>query len=248
MLKKLENPEDKKMLKLLSEARANPKLVKSQKHNYMAFPLHLAPYTVSGVGNTCPKATLGCSKACLNMAGQGGMIKKGETTNKVQQARIRKTKMFFENRDEFLLQLVKDIKFAITHATKKNFTPVFRLNATSDIQWVKYKIPGTDKNIFETFPDIQFYDYSKIINKANLEIPNYHITFSRAENNEQDVIQAKGLGMSIAVVFKKLPETYMELPVFDADDSDARFLDPKDHIIGLKAKGPAKKDTSGFVI
>lgn len=236
------------MLKLLSEARVNQKLVKSQKHNILAFPLHLAPYNLSGVGNVCPKASPGCAKACLNMAGHGGIIKKGEITNKVQQARIRKTKMFFEQRDEFLLQLVRDIKFAINYATKKGFTPAFRLNTTSDIQWVKYKIPGTDKNIFETFPDIQFYDYSKVINKKNLEVSNYHITFSRAENNDADVKEAISLGMSVAVVFKKLPDYYMGLPVYDADQSDARFLDPAGHIIGLKAKGPAKKDASGFVI
>lgn len=236
------------MLKLLSKSTANPKLFKSEKMNVMAFPLHLAPYTVSGVTNTCPKASPGCSAACLNKAGHGGMIKKGLTTNNVQDARIRKTKFFVSDINGFMLQLVKDIEFAIKYATKRDFTPAFRLNTTSDIQWIKFKVPGTCLNIFEYFSDVQFYDYSKLLNKKNLTIPNYHLTFSRAENNDADVAKAIEMGMNVAVVFNKLPETYMGLPVFDADKSDARFLDPKNVIVGLKAKGPAKKDTSGFVV
>jgi len=44
-----------------------------------------------------------------------------------------------------------------------------------------------------------------------------------------------------------MPETYNGLPVFNGDESDLRFLDPQGVIVGLYAKGKAKKDTSGFV-
>jgi hypothetical protein len=44
-----------------------------------------------------------------------------------------------------------------------------------------------------------------------------------------------------------MPETYMGRTVFNGEDSDLRFLDPKNVVVGLYAKGKAKKDTSGFV-
>jgi hypothetical protein len=53
--------------------------------------------------------------------------------------------------------------------------------------------------------------------------------------------------MNVTVVFDKIPTEYMGKPVFDADDTDLRFLDPKGAVLGLKAKGRARKDTTGFV-
>ncbi len=235
------------MLKLLSSATANMKTMKGTKKGYMTYPLHLSPSNVSGVLNTCPKATQGCIAACLNTAGRGGMFKAGESTNSVQEARIRKTKMFVSDRQAFLLQLKSDIEFAIRQATKKHMIPVFRLNCTSDLSWEKYIIED-GKNIFDLFPDVQFYDYTKVLNRKVKGIKNYHLTFSRAESNDDDVNKAIAQGYNIAVVFDAVPTEWNNTPVFDADDTDLRFLDPANHIIGLKAKGRAKKDTSGFVI
>ena len=224
----------------------NPKLMKGEKKGYLSFVLHLAPADLSGK-NTCPKATEGCKMACLNTAGRGGIFKKGESTNVIQQARIRKTKMFFENRGAFLMDLVRDIKAGVKQAEKQGLTPAFRLNGTSDISWEKYTIDG--KNIFQMFPDVQFYDYTKIRGRKVSGIPNYHLTFSRAESNEMDARLAAADGMNVAVVFKKdLPATYLGKTVVNGDDTDLRFLDPKGVIVGLKAKGKAKKDTSGFVV
>jgi len=235
------------MFKLLSSA--NPKTLKSVKKGYLTFILHLAPSDLSGY-DTCPKATHGCRLACLNTAGRGGMFKAGEVTNVIQKARIRKTRYFFEDRNSFLIDLVSDITKAIKYAEARGFTPVFRLNGTSDISWEKYKIPGTDTNIFQLFPDYQFYDYTKVLNRKVNEIVNYHLTFSRAENNQGSVLKAISHGYNIAVVFKtkQLPSEYLGLPVINADDTDLRFLDPKGSISGLYAKGKAKKDTSGFVV
>lgn len=224
----------------------NPKLMKGQKKGYLSSVLHLAPADLSGK-NTCPKATAGCKAACLNTAGRGGIFKKGETTNVIQQARIRKTKSFFENRQEFLNELVVEIVKTKKSAEKKGLIPVFRLNGTSDISWEKYEVTN-GKNIFQMFPDVQFYDYTKINNRKVSHIKNYHLTFSKADGNDMDVRLAVSNGMNVAVVFTKLPETYLGRKVINGDDTDLRFLDERGVVVGLKAKGKAKKDTSGFVV
>lgn len=240
-------------MKLLSTG--NPKILKGLKSGFNTYILHLAPAKLSGY-NTCPKATSGCEAACLNTAGRGGMFKKGESTNVIQQARIRKTKMFFENRLEFMQLLVKDIELAIKQSEKKGLVPVFRLNGTSDISWEKYEIVRNGvlyRNIFAAFPDQTFYDYTKVLGRKVKNIPNYSLTFSKADGNDVDVNKAINEGLNVAVVFgvKKtdpLPESFLGLPVFNGDDSDLRFLDPKGVVVGLYAKGKAKKDTTGFVV
>ena len=173
------------------------------------------------------------------------MFKKGENTNMIQKARIRKTQYFFEARDYFMNDLVADIRKAIKFAAKQGLTPVFRLNGTSDLSWEKYTV--NDQNIFEMFPQVQFYDYTKVLGRKVSQYSNYHLTFSAADGNDSDVQRAIDQGMNVAVVFDKLPEVYGGRPVYNADDTDLRFLDPKGVVLGLKAKGRAKKDTSGFV-
>jgi hypothetical protein len=232
--------------KLLSTA--NPKIQKGTKLGYLSFILHLAPADLSG-HNTCPKATAGCKAACLNTAGRGGMFKRGETTNMIQKARIRKTKYFFEDRAGFMLDLAYDIQKAIRMADKLGLTPVFRLNGTSDLSWEKYEVPVfCTRNIFELYPTVQFYDYTKVLGRKVADIPNYFLIFSQADGNEADVSRAMVKGMNVAAVFDEVPETYMGKPVINADETDLRFLDPKGVIAGLKAKGRAKKDYTGFVI
>jgi hypothetical protein len=234
------------MFKLLSTA--NPKIQKGTKLGYLSFILHLAPSDLSGK-NTCPKATAGCAAACLNTAGRGGMFKKGENTNMIQKARIRKTVQFFFDRDQFMLDLAYDIQKAVAFAKKQGLTPVIRLNGTSDLSWEKYEVPVfCTKNIFELFPTVQFYDYTKVLGRKVADIKNYHLTFSKADGNDADVAKAIAQGYNIAAVFDEMPAEYMGLPVINADETDLRFLDPKGCIAGLKAKGRAKKDYSGFVI
>ena len=225
---------------------ANPKIQKGTKLGYLSFILHLAPADVSG-HNTCPKATAGCKAACLNTAGRGGMFKRGENTNMIQKARIRKTLQFFNNREQFMADLAKDIRKGIKQATKLGLTPVFRLNGTSDLSFEKYEVEGA-KNIFALFPDVQFYDYTKVLGRKVEGINNYHLTFSAADGNGADVDKAIAQGMNVTVVFDKIPAEYKGKEVFNADETDLRFLDPKGVVLGLKAKGRAKKDTTGFVV
>jgi hypothetical protein len=240
----------------------NPKTLKGMSQGYNTYILHLAPYTLSG-HNTCPKATAGCAAACLNTAGRGGMFKKGEFTNNIQKARIRKTQLFYNNRDEFMALLVKDILLAIKQSNRLGLTPVIRLNGTSDISWEKYPVKMGNvvyTNIFEAFGYIQFYDYTKVLGRKVNNISNYSLTFSAADGNDNDVMKAWQSGYNIAVVFnlKKtldMPDYHIissagysaVAPVFNGDESDLRFLDPRGVIVGLYAKGKAKKDFTGFV-
>ena len=239
-------------MKLLSTG--NPKVLKGLAQGYNTYILHLAPADLSGY-ETCAKRTFGCSAACLNTAGRGGMFKRGENTNAIQKARIRKTKMFFEDRNTFINLLVKDIELGIKQSARLNLTPVFRLNGTSDLAFEKYEVVRNGRlyrNIFSAFSEVTFYDYTKILGRKIKEIPNYSLTFSAADGNDADVAKAIVQGYNIATVFgiKKtlpMPETYLGLPVFNGDESDLRFLDPKGVVVGLYAKGKAKKDTTGFV-
>lgn len=223
-------------MKLLSTT--NYKTSKGEKLGILTGILYLAPAKISGY-EVCPMRSAGCTAACLYTAGMGAF-------SNVQQARIKKTKMFFEQREEFFKLLHKDIKSLIAKAKKENLVPAVRLNGTSDINWVRFKI-------FEQYPEVQFYDYTKMLNHLTKDVANYHITFSKNESNDLDCKIALERGYNVAVVFNtkkglSLPPFWNDYPVYDGDDTDVRFYDPDNHVIGLRAKGMAKKDNSGFVI
>jgi hypothetical protein len=171
------------------------------------------------------------------------MFRRGESTNVIQRARIRKTQYFFNNREAFMGDLVSDIMKAVNYARRKGLTPVFRLNGTSDLSWEKYATPYGADNIFTQFPTLQFYDYTKVLGRKVQHLTNYHLTFSKADGNDADVAEALMQGMSVVAVYDAIPAG-----VPSADLDDLRFLDPRGIMLGLKAKGRAKKDYSGFVI
>jgi hypothetical protein len=172
--------------------------------------------------------------------------------NAIQKARIRRTKRFFEDRAGFMSDLVADIAKAISKARKAGYTPCFRLNGTSDIRWETIAIPG-HANVFAAFPEVQFYDYTKIPNRKGIP-PNYALTFSLADGNDDEAEVALEMGMNVAAVFRNkdtvsryIAEGFMGESVVCGDDTDLRFLDPKGVIVALYAKGNAKRDQSGFV-
>ena len=230
------------MSKLL--ALNNAKIEKGEKLGYLTAGLHLAPADASGF-NTCPMASAGCKAACLNTSGHGRYAF-------VQKARIAKTLRFFNERGAFMAQLVKEIGAVVRKAARNNLTPAIRLNLTSDIQWENILHEG--KTVFEHFPTVQFYDYTKIVKRvlpgsAARQFSNYHLTFSRSESNAAHVELAIAAGANVAVVFAgTLPSHYMGRPVVNADETDLRFLDGQGVICGLSTKGKAKRDTSGFVV
>lgn len=240
----------------------NPKTEKGRGAGYWTFILHLAPASLSGF-NVCAMATAGCKAACLNTAGRGGiMAGHGILTaadvaagivNTIQKARIRKTKAFFAARHEFMSHLVADISKAIKLARRNGFTPVFRLNGTSDIRWEAVR-DALGRNVFDHFPTVQFYDYTKLPNRKNIPA-NYALTFSLADGNAAWARMAIANGMNVAAVFsdkarvsQAIATGFLGAPVANGDDTDLRFLDPAGHVIALYAKGNAKRDTSGFVV
>jgi len=242
----------------------NPKTVKGMKKGYMTFVLHLAPGKLSGY-EVCPMRTAGCTQACLNLAGRGGMMAGVSAltfdmvirgvSNIVQKARVRRTKRFFEARQDFLTDLCFDIRKAIAWCKRYRLVPVFRLNGTSDIRWETVGIASEGgKRVFDVFPAVQFYDYTKLANRRNIPA-NYDLTFSLAETNHATAMEMLAKGWRVAAVFRNVPtvRAFMEsgydgYSVVDGDDSDLRFLEPYGVVVGLYAKGPAKTDTSGFVL
>jgi hypothetical protein len=227
------------MYKLLS-VNADTKTIKSNKAGFLTGILYLAPYDLSGV-NLCPFAKVAeCHVACLNTAGRG-------VFNNVKSARLRKAKLFNENRGEFMAQLIDDINKLKRQAKKKNMQAVVRLNGTSDIEWEKIMLG--EFNIFGLFPDLQFYDYTKNPNRKNLP-DNYDLTFSYSgvESFIKFNRQALSNNMRIATVFKIIPSEFLGRQVINGDDHDARFIEDKNLVIGLKAKGKARQDKTGFVV
>jgi hypothetical protein len=222
----------------------NAKTIKGQAYGYMTGVLYLAPYTTSG-HLVCPSASPGCIEACLFTAGRGAM-------NMVQNARIAKTQMLFSDREIFLSLLLGEYVMLERRAKKEGLIPVVRLNGTSDLPWEKFKVSG--KSPMESYPDLQHYDYTKIFSrmvkflKGNFP-SNYYLLFSLSETNEKQARQVLALGGSVAVVFQSgLPNTFWGYEVVNGDEHDIRSLQGQvGKVVGLKAKGRARKDTSGFV-
>ena len=224
---------------MLLQVNTNWKTIKSMKYGFLTGILYLAPYKLSGK-NVCPAASLGCRLSCLNTAGRGQM-------GVVQKARLRKTKMFFQDRNKFLSQLKTEIEILSRRAANKNMKLAIRLNGTSDLPFERYLIDG--KNLMDHFPKVKFYDYTKLENRINDQLPgNYHLTFSRSETNEAVIDQVIEKA-PVSVVFKnKLPKLYNGYKVINGDLHDMRFKNQSGVIIGLIAKGKARKDTTGFAI
>lgn len=235
---------------LLSPSDDNPKLAKSLKIKVMSAPLHLAPARLSGY-QVCPKASQGCIAACLNTAGNPAYAK-GKA-----RARLARTKAYFQMRDAFLLVLCAEIARHVKRARDARMRCAVRLNATSDIRWESVPVVWRGRvyaNVMAAFPRVQFYDYTAIANRKHLPT-NYHLTFSLKENNDADALQAYRNGMNIAVVMdvmrtKPLPHAWtlqgVVIPVIDGDVHDYRPADGRG-IVGLRAKGKARTDKSGFV-
>jgi hypothetical protein len=229
-------------MKLLTTA--NAKIRKGEKIGFKTFGIHLAPASLSGF-NVCKDASAGCAASCLNTAGMGAF-------SNVQNSRIEKTRLFFKDKAVFLSQLIKEITAAVKSAEKQNLTAVFRLNLTSDLPWEKIKLNG--KSVFDLFPSVQLYDYTKSPERMTAflagEMPqNYHLTFSKSETNGAIAESILKSGGNVAMVFRKsLPSKWLGVEVVNGDETDLRFLDGAGKIIGLVEKGKAKKDESGFVI
>jgi hypothetical protein len=222
---------------------ASPKIIKSDQagKGYLSAIMYLAPHKLSGY-NVCQHASPGCISTCLNTSGRG-------RTNSVQEARIRRTEFFFSHREKFLAQLDKEIGLFAKRADAKKLKPAVRLNGTSDLDWFKI-VPA----LFEKYSAVQFYDYTKSVKRYQKWIDgllpiNYHLTFSRSENNYEKCVDFLKQGGSVAVVFrgKNIPNHWNNYRCYNADETDLRFLD-RAGVQALYAKGKAKHDQTGFVL
>jgi len=224
----------------------NAKTIKGEKLGYTTYIMYLSPYNQNSKGiNLCSHASEGCAKACLFSSGAARF-------DRVQEGKRNKTEYFLADRKNFMLQLdaeITKIENKAKHQTSENI-PVIRLNGTSDIPFEKFKIRD-NKNIFELHPNIQFYDYTKNHFRFKKELPsNYHLTFSLSEVNKPIAMELLSQGVNVAMVFgvktvEELPTSYMGYTVVNGDESDLRFLDDKNVIVGLKYKLLTGKGTKG---
>lgn len=240
---------------MLTDATHNAKTAKTA-DLVESMILHLAPAKLSGY-NVCPFASAGCTAACLNTSGRGIM-------KTVQEARIRRTVKLFKDRTGFWTELLNDLRRLEKRAARKGKAPVARLNGTSDLPWERMPIPRQalenafgdmiapvhmmhSVTVFDVFPNIQFYDYTKIPGRKDLPA-NYHLTFSLSEANEVTARSELDAGHNVAIVFdNRLPARYWGRTVIDGNTSDLRYKDADNVIVGLTAKGAGKVDATGFV-
>ena len=225
----------------LSKGTSN---AKTAKNSLKTFILYLTPGTTNGA-NLCPKASEGCLSACLYTSGMAGIYPT------INASRLKKTEDFLRDKPAFLRSLAYEILKECNKAKKAGEKIAFRLNGTSDVDFIYLLKKYADFDIASLQDVAIFYDYTKIIQKAirYQNHPNYFVTFSRSESNQQDVQTAVDLGINVAVVFSnELPETYLGRPVIDGDKSDILMAYNKGIILGLKAKGKAKQDETNFVV
>jgi hypothetical protein len=213
--------------RLLSAPDTNTKLRKGGQYG-----LSLLPHRLGGVGNLCPASTPGCRAGCLNTAGRG-------LYTDVQKGRLVRTVLLGHHPRAFSALLRREIERLPGEAA-------VRLNVFSDIRWGEVW-----PEVFRIRPDLQFYDYTKIAGRT--PPPNYHLTYSASERWTPDQIRdtvEEGRNVTVVLRLRKsdeMPKTYLGLPVVDGDLSDSRYKDPEGVVVGLRAKGRARRDTSGFV-
>lgn len=231
----------KKVKNLLSPGATN---TKTAKNDLETFILYMAPSTIVEGLNLCPFASDGCKKACLYSAGRGKF-------SNVQLSRINKSKFWGFDRANFYIQLANELLTIHDKAMKQSKKIAIRLNGTSDIDHLDLLCRYSGINFLDNFyNDLLFYDYTKNYNHIRkYQGSNYKLTFSRSEINELDAYRTLKDGGNVAIVFKnELPEFWHGFKVINGDLTDLRYFDPTNVVVGLKAKGDAKKDLSGFVV
>ena len=233
-----------------------PKLVttntKLEKHSddtkYLTAGFQLAPHWISGY-NTCASFSDGCAKVCLMFSGHGQRHMEHNGSHHVLIARIVRTLIWMEYREQFIKQALKEIEAFKRKALRLHAKTAFRPNVISDI------------NFYFLFPQLwdmgldAIYDYTKVIKHTKLNlVGTYSVTLSRTEDTTQDQInEAINNGVNVAVVFdtkkgQDLPSKWKGFRVIDGDLTDNRFLDDQGVIVGLREKKTGNVDNTGFVV
>lgn len=230
------------------------KAIKARHYGYLNAIHYMAPASIAGVGDLCPKATDGCRAACLGWySGQAGMVAQDADLNSVRRSRIAKARRFMRDRAAYMRDVVASIEQAERKAARMSLRLCVRMNGSTDIAWegISCERNGVRfRNLMEAFPHIQFVDYTKIVSRMHRPLPfNYHLTLSRNETNDAAALSVVRSGGTAAVVFDTIPDTWQGLPVIDGDAHDLRHMDPPGVFVGLLPKGrKAKRDTSGFIV
>jgi hypothetical protein len=232
----------------LGSVNLTAKHAKAFNYDELVYTLYLSPANTSGY-EVCPKRTKECTVACLHESGYNRIDVK---ENKINNSRIVKTKLFFENREFFMSILIDEIKSTYLKALNQDYTFSIRLNNVSDINPERFRTRNL--NILEIFPEVQFFDYTKVLSRIKLleKYPNYDLTFSYSGENWDECLEALKNNVRVAVVFKdKIPEEYRGIQVINGDDYDMRYKDPKNVLVGLKFKKVRSKidfSNNSFVV
>ncbi len=220
----------------LGKVNNGSKHYKAFKYGELVYTIYLSPGNMSGY-EVCAGRTAECTTLCLNESGHNRMDAK---RNFINRSRIGKTQMFFENHEFFSRWVIRDIKAGITKAEKMGYKFSVRINNTSDIspELIYIRENGVKQNILQLFPDIQFYDYTKVMGRLNLmnKYDNYDLTYSFNGSNMETCLQLLKAGIKVAMVFEKVPTEFNGFKVVDGDLYDMRYKDEPGSIIGLKFK------------
>ncbi len=214
------------------------KIIKARKINKtITYCVYLAPANTSGY-NVCSGSTPECRKGCLATSGRAA-IELWSNNNQIHDCRIKKTKLFYEQPEFFMQWLMAEIQGHYKLASSHGYDFAVRLNGTSDINWANVLHNG--KNIFDTMPHINFYDYTKVASKFNNKPSNYHLTLSYTGRNWEKCKVILEVGYNVAMVFnikqqQPLPTMYQGYKIIDGDITDLRVKDEAGIIVGLHWK------------
>jgi len=241
---------------------SDPKTIKSLIDGVLTGIMYGTPANGSGEWNDCVFASHGCTMACLNTAGHGGIGLDADKLNPVQIARLKRSAFFHTRRSEFWEMLIRDIDKLVRKAKKLGLMAAVRLNGTTDVKWEStpvvingVKIANNIMALYggislitgEAVSDVIFYDYTKwpYAKRPTESLPiNYHLTFSRSESNENQIAENIEHGRNVTVVVDipskdhttPIPTTWREIPTHDADNSDFRPNDPAGRVLILRYK------------
>ena len=140
------------------------KMMASVNNGTVTYCIYLAPHNMAtpNTNKTVCAFSQHCAPYCLNGSGRnkGDILSHGELSN-INVARIKRTLMWWNNREDFMRLCIHEIKRVRKYAEKKGMEFSVRLNGTSDLNVEQFIDPDTGLNLLELFPDVQFYDYSK---------------------------------------------------------------------------------------
>ncbi len=222
------------------------KVQKGRKIGFETAVIYLAPAVESvayGGEDTCLGRSRGCTLACLGHRSDRLRMVSGAN------AKAWKTLLWIYRGDLFISLLSREVYNLRNRAIHAGLTPAVRFNGSSD-----YAIEALIGDVIARFSDVVWYDYTKLVARAmpkRKRPSNYHITFSRSEDNETDCLKVLRAGGNVAIVFTDLEKAmrtgWKRFRVIDGDETDARPTDDAGVVVGLSPKARVQ-DGSGFFV